>query len=245
MEDEMIGSESKALIRNRILKVGAGRCRKGHILLSAILFIGSMLLVAEVRSEVKPSLAILPFFVERLEDPARGAVKCPLCKGIFRNGKIVPGSENTLTKLLYRKLDAAGTFNTSPLKRVEEALSPVVKKRFEEKPIPSAIHIGRELDADFVLVGYLFRFEERIGSSIGVEKPASVGFDLHLIRIRDGKGVWNGKFNETQKALSEDLLKMGSFFRRKASWLTAEELASVGLDEVLRGLPGSEGLEKE
>jgi len=41
----------------------------------------------------------------------------------------------------------------------------------------------------------------------------------------------------TQQALSENLLKFGSFIRRKASWLTAEELSSVGMDEMLKGFP--------
>jgi hypothetical protein len=71
-----------------------------------------------------------------------------------------------------------------------------------------------------------------------------VGFEVHLIRVRDGKGIWQGKFDETQKALSENLLKIGSFFRRKASWLTAEELSSVGMDEMLVRLPGAKELEE-
>ncbi len=61
------------------------------------------------------------------------------------------------------------------------------------------------------MVGILFRFEERIGSSLGVEKPASVAFDLHLFRLRDGVRVWDGKFDETQKPLFDNLLQIGSF----------------------------------
>ena len=78
-----------------------------------------------------------------------------------------------------------------------------------------------------------------------MEKPASVAFDLHLLRIRDGVEVWKGKFDETQRPLSENLLKIGSFLRRKASWLTAEELASVGMDEILRKLPEAKELEEK
>jgi hypothetical protein len=97
---------------------------------------------------------------------------------------------------------------------------------------------------DFIFVGYLFRFEERIGSHIGAEKPASVGFDVHLIRLKDEKMAWIGKFDETQRPLSENLLKMGAFVRRKASWLTAEELSSVGMDEMLKRFPGPKELEE-
>jgi len=194
--------------------------------------------IPETGSETKPSLAIIPFFI------VREAV-CPICKSVFMRGEIFPGSQNTLTRLLYQKIETIGTFKVFPLEKMEEVLSNWDKKLFEKKPIPSSIQLGKELNIDFILVGFLFRFEERIGSSLGVEKPASVGFDVHLLRLRDAKIVWQGKFDETQRPLSEDLFKIGSFFRRKAQWLTAEELASVGMDEMLKKLPGASELEEK
>ena len=83
-----------------------------------------------------------------------------------------------------------------------------------------------------------------MGSPLGVERPAAVSFDLHLFRLRDEKMVWLGKFDETQRPLSENLLKIGSFIRRKGSWLTAAELASVGMDEMLGKLPGLQELDQ-
>jgi len=197
----------------------------------------------ELRAETKPSLAILPFFIERGEDPGRGAI-CPICKRVYSRGEILPGSKNTLTRLLQQKTEAIETFKVLPIEKMEEALSHWDKKQFEEKLIPSSLQLGKELNVDFIIVGFIFRFEERIGSPIGVEKPASAGFDIHLFRLRDGIEVWQGKFNETQRPLSENLFKIGSFFRRKASWLTAEELASVGMDEMLKRLPGPKELEE-
>ena len=95
------------------------------------------------------------------------------------------------------------------------------------------------------MIGILFRFEERIGSSLGVEKPASVAFDLHLFRLRDGVRVWDGKFDETQRPLCDNLFQIGSFVRRKAKWLTAEELAEVGMEEMLKKFPGVKELEEK
>lgn len=187
----------------------------------------------EASEEIKPSLAILPFLVERAEDPAKG-VLCPVCKGIRRSGEILPGSQNTLTHLLSTKMEANGTFQIILQKNVEEILL----------HSPSSIQVGKKLEADFIFIGYLFRFEERIGSSLGVERPASVSFDLHLFRLRDEKMVWRGKFDETQKPLTENLLKIGSFIRRKGSWLTAAELGSVGMDEMLGKLPGLQELDR-
>jgi hypothetical protein len=199
--------------------------------------------IIQLRAETMPSIALVPFFVERIEDPARGAV-CPICKEAYRKGDILPGSQNTLTRLLQEKVETKGTYAMLPLEKVEEVISKTNKGEFELRPTRSAVQLGKELNADFIFVGYLFRFEERIGTRIGAEKPASVGFDVHCLRVRDGKRVWNGKFNETQQALSENLLKIGSFVRRKASWLTAEELSSVGMDEILKRFPGLKELEE-
>jgi hypothetical protein len=197
----------------------------------------------ETRAEDRPALAMIPFFVARVEDPARGAI-CPVCKRVYSRGDILTGSQIILNRMLQEKMEAKGIFRVIPLEKVEEALSHRDQKPFEEKLIPSSIQAGKELNADFIIVGFLFRFEQRIGSAIGVEKPASVAFDIHFYRLRDGKMVWDGRFDETQQPLSENLFKIGSFLRRKASWLTAEELTSVGMDEMLGRFPVAEELEE-
>ena len=211
-----------------------------------LVLIGCMILPRVVlsRAETKPSLAVLPFLVERIEDPARGAV-CPVCKEAYRRGDVSPGSRNTLTRLLQAKVETMGIFNVLPPEKVEEVISQSEGRQFEINPMQASVRLGETVNADFILIGFLFRFEERIGSSLGVEKPASVAFDLHLLRLRDGVEVWKGKFDETQRPLSENLLKIGSFFRRKASWLTAEELASVGMDEILKRFPEANELEEK
>jgi hypothetical protein len=194
-------------------------------------------------AEKKPTLAIMPFLVQKIEDPGRGAL-CPECGGIYRSGDILPGSQRTLTRLLHQKMDRSGAFLIISPERVEEAITQMGKGTVEQKPVPASIQIGKGLSADFVFMGFVFRFEERVGSSLGVEKPASVGFDLHLLRLRDSKTVWEMKFDETQRPLSDDLLKIGSFFRRGAAWHTADELAGFGMDDVLQRIPGIKDLEE-
>ena len=208
-------------------------------------FMSGMLLFGgvEVWAETKPTLAILPFLIERMEDPSRGAV-CPVCRRVYKRGDVLYSSQRTLAQLLQLKMDTLGTFKILPLEKVEDVFSKTDKGQFELRPLRSAIQLGKELNVDFIFVGYLFRFEERIGSRIGADKPASVGFDVHLLRVKDGKRVWDGKFDETQQALSENLLKIGSFVRRGAAWLKAEELSSVGMDEMLKRLPGAKELEE-
>ena len=220
------------------------RLMKEAIFFMVLLLLGSHLLpIDEVKAGEIPGLVLLPFLIEKGENPGRGAF-CPVCKRVFQWSDVPPGSENILTKLLYQKMKAMRTFNVIPPEKVEEALKAVGEREFEKRPMAASIQLARGLGADFIMVGFLFRFEERIGSSLGVERPASVGFDLHLFRLRDEKMVWEGRFNETQRPLSENLLKIVSFFRRKASWVTAEELASGGMDELLKKLPIAKDLEK-
>jgi hypothetical protein len=192
-------------------------------------------------AEEAPSLVVFPFVVEKVEDRARGAV-CPVCKGIYGGGEVAAGSQNILTRELYHKMEALGTFRVVPLEKVEELRSGSAQMRIETNPLRAAIPLAKELHADFVMVCHIFRFEQRVGSSIGVEKPASVAFDLHLFRIKDGAQVWDGTFDETQKALFDNLLQAGTFFRGGAKWLTAEELAALGMDKLLKKLPDAREL---
>ncbi len=217
---------------------------KTGVLLGSLAMLGSLLMADwEAMAEPKPRLAILPFLAGGVEDTEKGAV-CPVCKGVYRKGNLPPGSRDALTRLLYQKIEARGTFTVVPMEAVDKAFDPLDRKVVEQKPIPSALQVGKELNADFVFVGFLFRFEERVGSPMGVEKPASVAFDLHLFRLRDERMVWMGKFDETQRPLSEDLTKIGSFLRRGAQWLTAEELAGAGMEDMLKRLPATTELEK-
>lgn len=226
------------------MKERGARLRKAPYLFLLFLVLGMAFALPSLgRAEGKPTLTIVPFFIEKGDDPGRGAV-CPICKAVYRKGEIPTIGPIILKRLLYPKMESLNLFDITPPEKVDEILSPRRRQEMEQTPLASAIRFGKEMNVRFLLVGFLFRFEERVGSSIGVEKPASVGFDLHLLRMRDGKIVWEGKFDETQQPLSENLLRIGAFFRRKASWLTAEDLASVGMDEMLSRFPGLSKIEE-
>jgi hypothetical protein len=197
----------------------------------------------ETGAEDRPTLAILPFLIERVSDPSRGAV-CPVCGNVYRRGNISYGSQNTLTRLLQEKMEEKRTFKVLPKETVEGAFLKSDKERFESNPEPSSLQLGKALNADYVFVGFVFRYEEREGSALGVEKPASVGFDVHLYRIKDGKRVWTGKFDETQKPLSENLLEIGTFVKGKGTWVKAEELSKIGMEKMLKKFPNPEELEE-
>jgi len=75
----------------------------------------------------------------------------------------------------------------------------------------------------------IYRFQERRGGNFAAEKPAGIGLHMHLI-----EGTVVGRtfvFDEDQKALSQDILSIGKFFRRGGQWITVEALAEEGINK--------------
>ncbi len=80
----------------------------------------------------------------------------------------------------------------------------------------------------------IYRFQERRGGNFAVEKPAGVGFHMHLM---EGNTV--GKifvFDEDQQGLSQDVLKVGKFLKRGGKWVTVEQLSQEGIEAGLNSL---------
>jgi len=81
-------------------------------------------------------------------------------------------------------------------------------------------------------------FQERVGSRLGANPPASVGFEVKVVSS-DGSVVWIGNYYERQRPMTEDMI---GFLQRWGAFVTAEELAQYGVDEVLKEFPfGSPG----
>lgn len=103
---------------------------------------------------------------------------------------------------------------------------------------PDALRkLGDQLEVDAVFVGFVYRYRERVGFSYGADKPASVFFEIHLYRCRDGSLLWRAVFDKTQKSLMEDMLDIKSFIKDRGKWVTAKELANEGVKEIISRFP--------
>ena len=78
---------------------------------------------------------------------------------------------------------------------------------------------------------FIYRFEERIGGNYGVERPAKVSLHLHL--YQEGVLKKTHCFEEEQRALSENVLKLGKFLKRGGKWVRAEVLSEEGIEKGL------------
>ena len=107
----------------------------------------------------------------------------------------------------------------------------------EETAREMGIRLARELGADHVMIGLIWRFQQRNGDSVSSNSPASVAFNLYLLEVASGKLLWQGQADRTQEALSDNLFNASMLFHYGMKWLTAEELSDYCIQKALTTLP--------
>lgn len=94
---------------------------------------------------------------------------------------------------------------------------------------------------DAVLTGVITRYDDRQGSALLVDHPASVAYEAYLISAHDGEILWRVRFDETQQPLLDNLLLIGRFLKGGGIWQTNDTLARIGLERVVNTFPGIAG----
>lgn len=193
---------------------------------------------ARQASNIK-SILILPFQdLSRLYE-SNIHVRCYLCGQVMATGFVPDSAGPFMTSQIVSLMEKNEGYTILSSDGSQDLLSGMMSgpDNAAAAYLNLYIGIGKRAGADAVLIGHIFRFQERKGNRASVESPASVAFDLHLIDVESGRIVWTGNFDQTQRPLSENLLELGSFIKRGASWVTAEELALGGLEDILRRFP--------
>ena len=100
-----------------------------------------------------------------------------------------------------------------------------------ERPqaLPKWLAYGRSAGAQYLLIPQVLDWHQREGSSAGVVRAAHVRLEFFLVRVEDGTILKRTVFEEKQVGLTENLLTVGSFFKRRGAWITAEELAEEAM----------------
>lgn len=164
--------------------------------------------------------------------------RSPLAGRVFTTGKVLDGADRFLTKQMMAMLGRRKDIQLIPSDQAQGVFARLLSTSEKEMPeLELIVEIGRSLDADAVLVGYVYRFQEREGTTYSVGTPASVAFNIDLVSVKDSRIIWYGHYKETQQALSEDLFQFGRFIQRKGRWITAWEIAVYGLKDVFQTFP--------
>jgi TolB-like protein len=184
------------------------------------------------------SILVLPFFDLSNLPGQHPDTRSPASGRMFITGEVIENATDFLTDHVVSWLQS----NTAYVIRIPDH-SPDAPAILDASGGDLTLNrknltaMGRKLDADAVLVGFVYRFRERVGNGFSAESPASVAFDLHLIRVIDGRTVWSGNFDETQQTLGQNLFQLGTFLTRGGRWITAEDMATDGLDKILSKFP--------
>ncbi len=97
--------------------------------------------------------------------------------------------------------------------------------------------LGAKLNANAVLDITVTRYQERDGGELSVNSPASAAFEMVLTHVESGMILWASSFDETQEAVSSNLLAIGKAKNRGFKWITVEELVRLGVKERLADCP--------
>ena len=148
----------------------------------------------------------------------------------------VPGyAAEKVTELFWGRLqDWKGVRVLAPGESARVTLG--TSEGLEKTPEQAAAQAAKRLNVDAALLGLVSAYRERVGSRLGADPPASVGFQVSVVAA-DGQVLWVGRYYERQRPMTEDLIG----FLQRWAFVTAGELAEYGVDEVLKEFPFGRG----
>lgn len=163
-------------------------------------------------------------------------VRCSLSGQMFVTGPVLPDAESLLSGQLETFLGKYNNFKFISAHQIWDIQSANLSEGNEIAEAAFVAEAGRKLGADAVMVGHIYRFVDRVGGKYAAESPASVAFDLHIVRTADARVLWTGVFDETQKPLTDNLFNISAFLKRDGQWVTAGEMARAGLEQITEGI---------
>ena len=145
--------------------------------------------------------------------------------------------EKVLTKLMNEALQKKIDQKFVPGNEIQNEFKKISIDRNSDTPLGIAVQLGKGLHVDYIVVGVVWEYQERKGTKMSADEPASVSFSTFLVDVAAEKRIWRERYSKKQQSLSDNLLKASEFFKQGAKWLTAEELARHGVKKVLVTFP--------
>jgi hypothetical protein len=168
------------------------------------------------------------------EEERPSLFRCPLCGATFMAEPVSGDVAEAMTVSLFNCLEKNQKYTLVPPGQAKGVYSTILSQDITIGIKDMLQKTGKSFSSDAVLFGYIYRWTERVGTEYGVESPASVAFDLHLVSTDTGSILWKDSFKKTQLSLSENLLDLSTFIKSRGKWLTAKELAYIGLESMIK-----------
>ena len=149
-------------------------------------------------------------------------------------GRIGPGLLRDLDSTLARTLSQES--NRQHVTLPAPTTMPGVSHHESGSPqgLQTWLEIGRKADVDLLLVPQIIHWQERDGGEAGVAKGAAVKVEFHLLDIARGRPLKRAVFEEEQIGLTDNLLTVDKFFKRKGRWVSATELTQEGMSKAIK-----------
>lgn len=182
-------------------------------------------------------IGVMPFFKGSYGSDLASSLVCPVCELTFDPENLTPDCDRVLTELVNDLLEIRYGDKLIPLSEVKKTYRGIPKDEFRDTPLILTHRVGKALSAGAMIVGTVWKYRDRSGGTRAVESPASVAFAVHLVDVESGSVVWSKDFAETQRSLFENILQAQSFFDKGGRWLSADELARFGVNEIFKTFP--------
>jgi hypothetical protein len=146
---------------------------------------------------------------------------------------IPPSVAEKVTNLVWSKLKGKSGLEVISPSQVRKSVGEINRAKTAESLEALGQRIATRVGADAALIGTVLVYQERVGSRLGANPPATVGFEMKLIG-NDGAMIWEGNYYERQRPMSEDLW---GFIQRYGAFVTADELAAYGSEQLAQEFP--------
>jgi len=182
-------------------------------------------------------IGVVPFFKGRRSTDTGETLSYPICELSFQSDSILSEADKTLTRYVQKSLEARYGEKVIPLKVAIKVYQEIPQDDTKDTPRSLARKVGEALNVNFIIVGTVWRYRDRPRDDLEAQRGASVAFDIYLIEVSSGKTVWKAKFDETQRPMTEDIRGAKELLKKGAKWLSADELARYGINEILKKFP--------
>ena len=188
-----------------------------------------LLLVVGCSRAVTPPLSIK---VAHEVPPIRTIAVVPASASPAMGGDGAAQAPPVLSRLLAEAVAREGSWKIAAAERVKSVLGALPA----DSPETRAGAVAKRVGADAAITATVIEFRERQGSDYGVSEPASVALQVLLVPAGAQQAAWRADYSYTQEPLAYNLWNFWGVLRGGAKWLTAEEIAQIGVEEAVRRL---------
>jgi len=179
----------------------------------------------------------MPFFKGKRPEEMAEMVSTPLERFGFDQFNLRADADIILTRIVQRSVMNRFGEKAVFLEDVLETYEKIIASEPSKTPGLLAQKLGQALGADYVFLGNVWRFRDHNDMAVDVPRGAAVAFNLVLLKVATGQKVWKGTFDQTQRSLTDNLLAVKGSVKPGLKWLSANELARLGVKEVFKKFP--------